>query len=236
MATISTLAVNLIARTGVFDRKMRQSKRTTRNFASGVAAANKRMMGLAKGVLLAAGIGGLGYLIKRTMDSIDATAKLADRIGTTTEHLTALQHAAELGGAGTQALNKSFEMMVRRLGEARAGIGEAKNTLELLGLSADRLARQDPAKTFETLAKAIDKLPTAADRAKASADLFGRSGTVLLNTMRDLADKGLAAVVKEAEKLGLTFSQIDADKVQQANRCDDAIKERTGRSHADADH
>jgi len=160
---------------------------------------------------------GLSIMVKRALESIDATAKLSDRIGIETEDLTALQFAAKLAGSSAEAFNKSIEKMVRGLGEVKMGVGQAKYALEALGLSVDDLIDKDPAQTFELLAKEIAKLPTAADRASVAYYLMGRRGMELLNLMEQLERDGLAAVRAEAERLGITFSRLDAAKVEAAN-------------------
>jgi len=167
---------------------------------------------------IAAAVGvGLALLVKQEMKNIDTTAKLADRLNMSTENLTALQFAAELAGSSADTFNKSVEVMIRRMGEVRLGVGQAKLALVKLGLEVDDLVNKDPAQVFELLAKKIAKLPTAADQASVAYYLMGRRGMELLNLMKRLEKEGLSAVRAEAEKLGLTFSRLDASKVEAAN-------------------
>jgi len=217
MATIATLAVNMVARTGVFERKMKKSRRSLHALQKSAARAQQRLRNLFAAAVAVAGAGALGALVKRTLDNIDATGKLADRLSMTTKELIALRLAAQIGGVSIQMMDKSMEIMVRRLGEIRLGTGEAKAVLDKLGLSADQLVHKSPGEAFEILSKQIMKLPTAADRAVAAYYLLGRSGTKLLNTMQDLSKRGIAGITREAEKLGLTFSRLDARKVEAAN-------------------
>ena len=64
---------------------------------------------LAGGLLAAAGVGGLGYVIKQQMEAIDSTAKLSDRLGISTENLVSLQHAAKLAGVEHVGLGSDFD-------------------------------------------------------------------------------------------------------------------------------
>ena len=60
MATISTLAVNLTAKTSVFDRKMKGSRRSLRGLTGDIARTQRMMMGFARTAMAAAGAYGLG--------------------------------------------------------------------------------------------------------------------------------------------------------------------------------
>ncbi len=54
------------------------------------------------------------------------------------------------------------------------------------------------------------------ERATAAIELFGKSGQSLLPLLMQ-GSEGIAAAQREAEKLGLSFSRIDAHQVEQAN-------------------
>lgn len=216
MSTIGHLAVNLIARTSVFDRKMKKSGGTVRTFAGRIAQTQQMMFRFAKGVMVAAGIGGIGFMVKRTMDAIDATAKLSDRLQMTTEDLVTLQHAAKINGMSTEGMNKALETFVRRLGETKMGVGQAKLAIEKLGLSADKMATRDHFDNLKRIADKIRELPTAAERAATAYYLFGRQGTQMLNLLNQ-GSKGIEAFRAEVDRLGNTFSRIDAAKVEAAN-------------------
>jgi hypothetical protein len=216
MATISTLAVNLIARTSLFEKGMRRSKTSVKSLKSTITGAVGTLARFAKGLVIAAGIGGMGFLLKRTMQTIDATAKLSDRIGITTEALVGLQHAANIAGVSTESLNKALEIFTRRMGEVKAGSGEAKRGLEALGLSAERMIKLTPEQSMGVIADRINELGTQAEKSAAAYFLFGRSGAQLLNLFEKGAE-GIAAAQIEVEKLGLTFSRLDAAKVEEAN-------------------
>ncbi|KPK67838.1 MAG: hypothetical protein AMJ84_12290, partial [Acidithiobacillales bacterium SM23_46] len=216
MATVQTLAVNLIARTSAFERQMRNSTRTIHTFGNKVTGISRTLTHFTRGILLAAGVGGLGYMLKRTMDTIDATAKLADRIGMTTESLTALQHAAKITGMEAESMNKAMEMFVRRMGEVKMGTGEAKRALETLKLSAEALASMAPIEALKLIADRVNQLETAAEKAAVAYYLFGRQGVAMLNLLAE-GSEGIEAFREETEKLGLMFSRWDATKVEAAN-------------------
>ncbi|HEW79402.1 MAG TPA: hypothetical protein ENH34_05510 [Phycisphaerales bacterium] len=221
MATISTLSVNLTARTSVFEKKMKKSTKSLRGLTAQVANTQRRMMQFAKGLMAVAGAGAMVAMTRSTMNQLDATAKLADRLGVATDKLMALQHASEITGVGAEGFNKSMEMLVRRLGEVRMGVGEAKNALDSLGLSVNELVQKDPSEVFRIIAARVKKLGTQYDQTAALAYLFGRQGGKLLNMMRSDLDK----IVESAYKMGLTFERWELKKIEQANDAMQRLKD-----------
>jgi len=210
------LVVSLIARTSAFDKGMRRGAKGINHFSDRVAATNRRIAGFAKGLVALALTGGLALLIKRTMDSIDATGKFADRIGITTEALIGLRHAASIMGVETAGLDKALETFVRRIGEVNMGVGQAKYALDAMGLSARQLEQQSPDENFKDIADSISKMNSAAEKASAAYYLFGRQGVQLLNIL-NLGRSGIEKLEAEAKKLGITFSRFDAARVEAAN-------------------
>jgi len=159
---------------------------------------------------------GLALLTARAFESIDAMAKLSDRTGISTEALAGLQHAADITGAGGVKMSAALDVMQKRLGEAGRGSGAAVKALDELGLSAADLINLSPDEQFKRIAEAISKLPTQAQKAAATANIFSRANQGLVNTL-SLGRDGLNKMSSEANKLGLSFSRVDAAKVEEAN-------------------
>ena len=220
---VGKLNVILNAITGPFTRKMKGAGKTVRGFQGSVGASAKKLAGF--GVALA-GIGagvGLTAMVKGSLKTMDATAKLSDRLGIATEDIGRFQHAANIMGVEQETLNKSLEQFVRRLGEAKGGTGEAKDALDLLGLNAAKLSEQSPAESFIQVSEALSKMETQADKADAAYGIFGRTGLKLMNVM-SIGRKGIEELGQEADALGLTFSRETAAKAEMAN---DAIARMT---------
>ncbi len=216
MAAFKTLAVNLVARTGVFEKKMNRARKTTKSFRSGIAGSLGTLRRFATGLLAVAGIGGMTILIKNTLASIDVVAKLSRRLGIATEDLIALQHAASITGVSAEALNKSLDMFVRRLGELTTGAGEAERGFDILGMSFTDVIDKNPMEAFKLIADRIKEIPSNAKKAAAAYFLFGRAGAQLVNLFNE-GSEGIAEFQREAERLGITFSEFDAAKVEEAN-------------------
>ncbi len=215
-ATVGELVVNLKARTGAFSKGMQTSGRQVTTFGSKVAAAGQRLAAFGSTMIGVAGVAGIVAMVKKNMDLMDSTAKLADRIGITTEALQGLRHAAELTGAGADTLDAGLTTMAKRLGEAARGAGAAVPALKLLGLSIDDLIQKSPDQQFIAIGEAISKLSTHTERAAAAANIFSKGNMALINTLAE-GREGIERMQADAARLGKTFSRETAKSAEDAN-------------------
>ncbi|KKN55335.1 hypothetical protein LCGC14_0583250 [marine sediment metagenome] len=222
MAVIRSLAVRLVADTKKFEQGMKRSGKTVSTLKTKVTAASKALTLFAQGLGLAAGAG-LAVLVKQQLTAVDALAKTADKLGETTEALAGFHLAAKLTGVETNTANMALQRMVRRLAEAAQGTGEAKAALAELGLDAQRLSQLAPTAAFAEIAEAMKAVKNQSDRVRLSFKLFDSEGVALVNTLK-LGKEGLAAMQKEAERLGIAISRTDARAIEDANDAIDKFK------------
>ena len=215
MASIVTLAAKLTANTAPFNKKMKGARKHVTAFSSSVAQTAKRMS-MFGGAMAALAAGGLLRLVKQQAKVIDQIGKLSDVLNITTEGLISFQYGATLSGASAEAMNKALEIFVRRMGEATSGSGEAIRGLEMLNLRASDLVAMDTGEAIKLVADRINTLPTAAKKAAAAYFMLGRGGMALSNFLM-LGSKGIALFEKEARRLGITVSRIDAAQVEALN-------------------
>jgi len=147
---------------------------------------------------------------------IDQMAKLSDRTGISTQALAELGYAASLSGVSNEQLTGGLEKMLKTLGEAANGGAEAQAAFAHLGLDFNKLAAQDPQKTFMQLADALKAVENPYQRAADITAIFGKSGQELLPLLQE-GSEGLSGMAEEANKFGLAVSRTDAAKVEQAN-------------------
>lgn len=169
------------------------------------------------GIVAAVGAATVSFgALQTAMAKTDAAAKLADNLGTTTEALVSLEHAANLAGKGAQSIDQALGQLTRRIGEAQQGNREQAEAFERLGLSAEQLAAIPVDEAFARIADKINALPTPAAKAAAAVDLFGKSGQDLLGVLA-LGSDGLAKMAADADALGATFSRQDAAQIEGMN-------------------
>lgn len=154
---------------------------------------------------------------------IDKVAKTSDKLGIATEKLIALRYAADQTGAGAENLDKSIEKMSKRISDFGNGAGPAKKSLEELGLTYEMLKGLAPDQQFALIAERMKGVADQSDKVRLAFNIFGKSGTDLVNTLAVGAD-GLAAYEERARALGITLTRIDAAKVEQANDAFDDLQ------------
>ncbi len=216
MGFVGSMRVKLGAEIRGFRSKMGKAGGVTAKFRSKIGGLGKSLTGLMPALAGVASIAGIGAMIKGQMAAIDSTAKLSDQLGVLTEDLIKLRHAAELTGAGSKSLDAGLATMAKRLGEAARGSGAAAPALAELGLEAKVLVAMRPDQAFREIAGALEKIEEPARRNAIAANLFSKANMGLLNTLAAGKD-GLKAMGDEAERLGMTFSRVDAAKVEAAN-------------------
>lgn len=131
---------------------------------------------------------GLGttLALKQFAGQIDELRKSSARLGLTVNELQSLEFAAGQTGVSSQELAKGLERFSRSIGETANGVGIAKRSFEDLGISVTNSAGQIKP-TRELLGEVSDRLKNVqdpAERVRIAFDLFGRSGTRLINTLK----------------------------------------------------
>ena len=214
MATqIAALNVKLQATTGSFWSAMTKATKPVEAFGSSVLGATSKIASFAAPLAALAMGGGLLAFAGATFAAVDAQADLADKLGISTQKLIGLQHAAKYAGSDAETLNGSLQKMMVNLDGAASGGGS--NPFAKLGLDAKALASMSPDQAFYAIADGFSKVDNASQRAALAQDIFGKSGSSLVQMLSG-GTAGLAAMQAEAERLGLTFSRLDAEKVAQA--------------------
>jgi len=153
------------------------------------------------------------YMVKKTMDAIDAQAKLARALNTSMEGLYTIQHAGELAGISTDRMNSSLERLNKSLGQAARGDLLQKEAFDRLGLSVNKLINMNADERILSITEAIKKNIPVTEQAAVSADIFGRSmGRAILELNTD----AIAEAHKEVMALGLAVNEVDASKIERA--------------------
>ena len=152
---------------------------------------------------------------KSAFTAADELNKLNTQLGFSTEALSQYKFVAQQTGVEFNALTTGLQRMVRRVGEAAQGTGEAKNALFELGVDAQKLARLRPEEQFEVLADAFADVTNQGDKVRLAFKLFDTEGVRLLRTM----EGGSAAVRElraEFDRMGGTLTGDVADTATEA--------------------
>src|SRR5690625_4738321 len=119
--SLGRLTLGLIAKTGGFEQGMTRAQRKTKDLDNDRRSMLARLdrAALALGAFAAGAVGGMVALTAQSVKAMDATSKMADQIGTTTEALTGLRFAAQqFANVSDQQFDMALRRMTRRIEEA----------------------------------------------------------------------------------------------------------------------
>jgi hypothetical protein len=209
---------------------MRKSKKEVRRFELSVKSAATGMAVLKRAMIAI----GTGYVAHRLISSIQATAteldklaKASDKLGIASERLAGLDHAAVQSGVAVDTLRMALQRMTRRVSEAAAGTGEAKDAIKELGLDAQKLNELAPDQILARVADQMATVTNSSDRLRLAFKLFDSEGVAMVNVLQDGA-KGLEKFHAEAAALGMAISREDLEKVERMNDALDVFKKAVG--------
>ena len=184
----------------------------------------KSVVGVVAKVGAAAVALGAGFVVatKKALEFADSIAKTADKVGLSTDALQKYRYAADLAGVSNGELDKAFDKLNKSIGETISdGTGAAFDAFEQLGLSSDlmsgKLRGTEP--VFLAVSDALAQVDDHSQRAALAADIFGRSGTKLINLMKN-GRGDIKAAGDEFERFG---GVIEEGTLRSSEKAIDAI-------------
>jgi len=237
--TVGNIVVQLQANSASFNRDMAKARQQVGSTAAGI---NKSLAGMERGfnsvrarsqtmiksifslrnvVGGLTGATGLGLMVKRSLQSADAIAKTANKIGLSTTALQQYQFAAGQSGIQTKTLNMAMQRFTRRVAEAAQGKGELKDVLKQYGIAVkDASGRtRDINDILGDLAEVIKNTDDKSERLRITFKAFDSEGAVMVN-MLSAGRRGLKDYAAEATRLGIV---LDEKLLQNAVKANDAI-------------
>lgn len=153
---------------------------------------------------------GLGLVIKSAADAADAIQDSATAAGLAFEEYSRLTFAFKQNGADASSLNTAFRKLNVSIDEASKGSGTGADAFEQLGIKvtdASGKVRSAESVLLE-VSDAFAKMPEGATKAALAVDLFGRSGTAVIQTL-NLGSEAISKYGAEAERLGLVLTRAE---------------------------
>jgi hypothetical protein len=183
--------------------------------ALGRFAAGWKALAASLGVGL--GFGAIASSISSAAAQMDKLGKTAQSIGIPVEQLSALSHAAALSDVSIESLSKGVGRLSKAMVEAAANpTSDVSRAFQALGVSVTESDGRLKSSTqvMTDIAGRFENLKDGAGKTAVSMALFGKSGADLIPLLNS-GKSGLAEMVTEAEKLGLTFG-TDTSKAAEA--------------------
>ncbi|PQO33157.1 hypothetical protein C5Y96_09870 [Blastopirellula marina] len=220
MAVIGNISIGFRANAKGLKKGADQARGILNKLGGGIMKVSGMIAGLGAAVGVAAAAAKFTQMAVAQAENIKYSTRLAKQIGTTTKALTGLQYAAKkaLGTDDIEGFGDALSDMQEKIGDVTLEEGGAKDILEQLGLDADTMASQDAEENFLQIADAISGMQNQAEKLHVADTLFGGEGQKMLPLL-EKGRKGIEEMQAEAEKMGLTFTEMEAHqvvKVQQA--------------------
>ena len=212
MPTLSKLVVKLEAESAKLhteldraNRKLsrlgRTAQKTNRTLTGAVAGMSRAV----KGFVAYYAVNQLRNLATAAVDAQSEIRNLTTRLGGDQERWARLVEAGHQADVSFQQLSTSSQRMSRSIGEAAQGTGQAGRALDQLGLSAKNLLQLNTQQQLYVIADALNKVHNQTDRVTLAVQIFGRSGTQMLQ-MLDGGSAGLAKLEASAASMGVEVS------------------------------
>ena len=194
-----------------FSRHLNENRKTGINWSGA----------LRKAFATAAGSAGLGYLINRQLAAADSTAKVADKIGLSTDSLQEYRYAAQRTGVDQRTLELGLQRFTRRTAEAASGSGELINVLDQYGI-ATRDANGNIRETnavLDDLADAVRNTESDSEQLRIAFKAFDSEGAALVNMLKQ-GSAGLEEYRQSARNLGIV---VEEDLIRNSEKATDRI-------------
>lgn len=221
MATAGSIVIDLLMRTGSFETDTKRAEKALRDFQKSAVSFSKGLGTAVAAGAVAAGAA-LAALTARAIEQADKIDELSARFNVATETLSTWGYAAARSGTSLEALAGAVPKLSKAMVEALDQTSKAADLFRALGVDV-----LDP--LTGKVRKVEDVLPELADVFKALDDdateaalamqLFGRSGTELLEFL-NRGSSGIAELQERARALGV---EIDGNTAAAAARFKDQL-------------
>ena len=208
-----------------------KTKRAFKAIGKSLKKVTKAIFSMKTGLISAAGIAGLGFLIKRSMDATDEMAKMSRAVGVSVEELQSLRHAAALGGLASTQLDKAVQKLAINMADMSRGVGLAKDVFEKHKISVTETdgSLRSVMDVMSDVADVTAGMTNQTEKADLAYKLFGARGAKMIN-MLEGGSAAMKDAMKEAEALGIVMSGDTALGVEKANDAITRLKSFLGAS------
>lgn len=201
MTSLGAIAINLDGKFGGVFRIVQSLQHSIGLL--GIAGATAALISMTKSVA------DLGSELRKT--SVLTGIGIAD--------LGGLKIAAEQNESSLSQLSIGLRTFNREISQAVTSGGAAQKQFLQLGITNQQLSAfyDDTGAALETVAKKILEAGTATKQTELAVKFFGRAGRELIPLLKEIGEKGLANLRKEAEAAGLVMSGEAASAAKKFN-------------------
>ncbi len=161
--------------------------------------------------------GALSELMHLATERGVEAARAAERLGTTTETISALGYAAQASGGDMETFEGAVRKMQNGLTKMEEDGGETANALSKIGLSAQELINLPLDDQLDKIADALEKVENASHKAAVIKEIFGKSGSGMLNMLKG-GSAGLNELRGDALKNGSVVTGEMAENAEKSHK------------------
>lgn len=202
--------------------QLKKLKSSFKNFekASQAFASNASKLGALTLVPLAGAFTAVSATVKSSISTFtdygSSVKDAAIKLGTTTDAVQTLRHAAQMAGSSTEALDQGMVIFNKNLANAAQGKNKALvEMFQKLGISMKKANGQmkTTAELMPELADAMKRQKNNSEKAYIATTTFGKSGQELIQMLQD-GSQALKDYADEAKHLGIVVSDEDTLKAK----------------------
>lgn len=204
--SLGTLTIDLVAKTGGFERGMDRAARTADKRMKEIERRVKAA-GVVMGTALAAGATAAANQLRIAIDNMDDMSKAAQRVSLPTEQFSALVYAGKLADVEVNTLVTSLGRLTKAQADAERSTSEQARTFDALGI-ATKDAEGKLRSSLDVLydfADAFKRQEGSPEIVAAGIKIFGRSFQSLIPLIKD-GSQGLRDAADEAAAFGQVIS------------------------------
>lgn len=183
-----------------------------KSLGSNAASIGGQLRTLAGAVASLVAIRELASFVKDVIDADQAVGDMAQKVGVSTEALSALGSVAKRNGSDLQGVQQAFVNL------ARAGTGlnqTGVRALQAMNINLKEFQALKPEQQFDLVAQKFAGYSDGANKAALATALFGKSGADLIPTLNEVGQQGLQSVTDKAIAAGTAIGG-DAVRASQA--------------------
>lgn len=218
--SLGSLTLDLILKMGGFEQGMDKAARLTDKRMREMEARAKKF-GVVIGAAVASAAVAAAAGVKSAIDYADQLNDMNQRLGVSAEALSGWAYAAKQSGTDIDALGIGLKKLAKNMAEALDPKSQQGMLFDALGVSVkDAEGRlRDVEDVLPEIASKFKDLDNATQESALAMDLFGKSGTDLLEFLNQGSD-GLETLRQRARDLGV---ELDGNTLQAADQFNDTL-------------
>lgn len=213
-SSASEANVGLLNLTGGVDRATSRLK----GLGGSVGSIASQMRTLVGAVASLVAIREIAGFVQSVMDADQAVGDMAQKVGASTEALSALGSVAKRNGSDLQGIQQAFVNL------ARAGTGlnqQGVRALQAMNISLEEFRKLSPEQQFDLVARKFAGYSDGANKAALATALLGKSGADLIPTLNEVGQQGLQSITDKAIAAG---TAVGGDAVSASQKFSNALQ------------